>query len=135
MVVTAGRLADTPGAKAELYERSCGKETRGLPAVVDLESSFYAAAAEDAGIPWVVVRAVSDTSSEALPVYLNQCRDTGGSIRRSAVFRRALRSPRTIPTLLRLRQRALWSGERLADAVERLISAWDSAADLESKAS
>lgn len=127
VVVTGSRLADTPAAKAELYRWSWGQGGRECPAVVDLESSFYAAAAEEAGIPWVVIRAVSDTASEALPSYLNQCRDSGGSVRRTPVLGWALRRPTSIPILLRLRGRVRRNGKLLADAAERLIVEWDSA--------
>lgn len=127
VVVTGSRLADTPAAKAELYRWSWGQGGRERPAVVDLESGFYAAAAEEAGIPWVVIRAVSDTASEALPSYLNRCRDPGGSVRGASVLGWALRRPTSVPTLLRLHGRVRRNGKRLADAVERLIEAWDSA--------
>lgn len=126
VVVTGSRLADSPAAKAQLYRWSRDQVGPECPAVVDLESSFYAAAAEEAGIPWVVIRAVSDTASEALPSYLNQCRDSGGSVRRAPVLGWALRRPTSIPTLLRLRGRVRKNGKLLADAVERLIVAWDS---------
>ena len=39
----------------------------GGAAVVDLESAAYAEAADDAGVPWLVLRAVADTADESLP--------------------------------------------------------------------
>lgn len=123
VVVTAGRLLDTPASKAAFRERWAANG--GLPAVVDLESAFYAAAAEEAGIPWVVMRCVSDAAFEELPGFLNRCRDAGGGVRRAAVLRRALARPGAIPSLLRMHRRVRRGGTLLADAVERLLARWD----------
>ncbi|MFQ5678252.1 MAG: hypothetical protein ACE5HP_02195 [Gemmatimonadota bacterium] len=133
-VLTVADLADTPAAKAELRRLSREPGSAELPAVVDLESAFYAAAAEQAGIPWVVVRAVGDTAAESLPSYLNGCRDTGGSVRRPVVLRRAARRPSTIPSLMRLQRQVRRGGDRLAEAAEQLVVAWADAAGLPSEA-
>lgn len=123
VVVTAGRLLDTPASKAAFRERWV--VNGGLPAVVDLESAFYAAAAQEAGIPWLVLRCVSDGASEELPAFLDGCRDAGGAVRRAAVLGRALTCPAAIPSLLRLRRRVREGGTLLADAVERLLARWE----------
>ena len=50
----------------------------------------YAAAAQAAAIPWIVLRAVSDRADEALPALLNRCRNDGGAVNRSRVLRGVL---------------------------------------------
>ena len=53
-------------------------------AAVDMESAAWARAAAARGIPYIVVRAVSDAADEELPGYLSRCMDADGGIRRSA---------------------------------------------------
>lgn len=121
VVATVDRLLDSPAAKkAVLDELSRDDPDPGL-AVADLESAHYASAAEERGIPWLVLRAVSDGASEALPSFLNRCRDEGGSVRRSRVARHLLLHPGALPELLRLREVVGRCAERLADSVEELL--------------
>ena len=89
--------------------------------MVDLESVSYVAAASEAGIPWLVLRAVSDTAAEALPALLNRCRDEGGAVRRAKVALELMGDPRALPFLLSLRQRIRHCAETLADAIEALL--------------
>jgi len=115
-VLTASRLATTPREKTRLAAQP-GVDA---PAVVDLESAFYARAAEAAGVPWLVLRAVSDTATESLPAYLERCRDEGGAVRRGRVVVHALVRPWTIPALLRLGRRVNRCSESLAEVSLRL---------------
>jgi hypothetical protein len=92
-----------------------------LAAVVDLESLAYAEAAAQAAIPWLVLRAVSDTAAEALPALLNRCRDDGGAVRRRQVALELLGDPRALPVLLSLRRRVRRCAETLARATERIV--------------
>jgi adenosylhomocysteine nucleosidase len=124
VVLTARDLLDSPASKAQFRAR-CAHNGLKAGAVADLESAFYAEAAQGANIPWIVLRAVSDAASEALPVFLNRCRDEGGSIVRTAVAREALVRSAAIPSLLRLRHRVSRCSAILADAVERLLQHWD----------
>ena len=73
--------------------------------VVDMESAAWAREAAARGIPYVVLRAVSDTAEEALPAFLDAAVGTDGSIRRGEVARRALVEPSSWGTLLRMRRR------------------------------
>ena len=52
------------------------------PAAVDMESAAWARAAAEHGIPYVVIRAVSDGARDELPGYLSRCMDRHGGIRR-----------------------------------------------------
>jgi len=116
-VLTTTRLAATPSEKARL----AAHPGVGAPAVVDLESAVYAQAADAAGVPWLVLRAVSDTAAESLPAYLEHCRDEGGAVRRGRVVLRALVRPWTIPALLRLGRKVNRCSEDLTEVSLRLI--------------
>jgi nucleoside phosphorylase len=99
-------------------------EGAGEVAAVDMESSAWARAAAQLGVPLVVVRAISDAASEELPDYLPECLGEDGGIRRSAVLARALRRPATVPALLRLRRRVGECADRLAAfLLDRFFSA------------
>ena len=119
LVVTVSHLADTVSAKAALRRRWEG--IGGGPIAVDLESYWYVAAAESRGIPWTVIRAVSDTSMESLPRYLDSCRDEDGATNRFKVLWRALINPASWPALIRLGCRTASSAARLERAVMGLV--------------
>jgi adenosylhomocysteine nucleosidase len=119
LVVTAGRIIDTVTEKARLL-RSVGAGP--ISAVVDLESAAFAGAAARSGIPWLVLRAVSDTAQEELPALLNRCRDDGGAVRRGKVALALLREPAALPFLLSLRQRVQRCAATLAQAVEVVMA-------------
>jgi adenosylhomocysteine nucleosidase len=86
-------------------------------AAVDMDSAGWARGAASAGVPFVVVRAISDAIDDELPEYLPRCVGPEGGIRRTAVLARAVARPATIPNLVRLRRRAAACGEKLADFV------------------
>lgn len=91
------------------------------PAAVDMESSAWAESASDAGIPYLVVRSISDSAGEPLPDYIAASLDENGGISRGSVVSGALQRPSTIPALLRLRRRVLDCSENLALFLERLL--------------
>jgi adenosylhomocysteine nucleosidase len=115
-LVSARRLADTPAAKRSLAGASGGS------VAIDLESASYVEAAERAGVPWTVLRVISDAAHEALPPLLNQSRDAGGSVRRGAVALGLATNWRALPVLMRLRARLQEASVKLADAVEQLVA-------------
>ncbi|HEX4354412.1 MAG TPA: hypothetical protein VHZ95_15890 [Polyangiales bacterium] len=117
VAISSEAIADSASTKVRLRIAS---GAGAVAAVVDLESASYARVAEDAGIPWLVVRAVSDTATEELPLLLNRSRDVGGAVRRGRVLREILTDPRTLPTLLRLRTRVSRCSIGLARAVRAL---------------
>jgi adenosylhomocysteine nucleosidase len=100
-LVTVDRPIVSTAVKAVLASTEPG----GDPLVVDMESAAWAREAAARGIPYVVVRAVSDTADEALPAFLAEALGTDGSIRRGEVARRALLEPSSWGTLLRMRRR------------------------------
>lgn len=120
-VVTVAELLDTVEAKKSVMERLEDAAPDHRVAVADLETAFYVQAAEERGIPWLVLRSVSDRADEPLPTFLNECRDEGGSVRRSEVVRQAFLDPSVIPALVRLRRRIGCCAENLAATVERVL--------------
>lgn len=123
VVMTVRELLDTPAAKASAVERLPAPDDGGGVVVADMETAFYAAEAETRGVPWVVLRAVSDTADESLPSFLEDCRDEGGSVRRSVVARHVFSRPSVVPDLLRLRRRVRCCADELARSAERLAGA------------
>jgi len=117
LVLSARKIADTLDEKTRLA-RAAAAEADGRPAVVDLESAAYVAAAEQAGIPWLILRAISDTAGEALPAILNRSADASGSVNRGRVLRGLFSDPGALPQLLALRKRVGHCSEVLARAAE-----------------
>jgi nucleoside phosphorylase len=136
VVISAQRLADTPATKRRLLDlivaRAAGRQQGPSPgiapapqlAVVDLESAAYARAAVEAGVPWLCLRAISDTADEELPALLERCRDRGGAVQRARVARRLFREPRALPALLSLRRRVRRCAGVLERATGALIAEW-----------
>jgi adenosylhomocysteine nucleosidase len=120
LVMSARKIADTVGEKTRLA-RDAQAEAGGRPAVVDLESAAYVAAAERAGVPWMVLRAVSDTAGEALPAILNRSADASGSVNRGRVLRGLFSDPGALPQLLTLRKRVAQCAEVLAHAAAAAV--------------
>lgn len=116
-VVSACHLADTVAEKRRLAALA-GAST----AVVDLETAGYVAAAEAAGLAWMVLRAVSDTSDEALPALLNRARDAGGAVQRGSVVRGLFGDPGALPALMSLRRRLKLCAEALARAATAVVT-------------
>jgi len=128
IAVTTGRIADTVDDKRRLLAMVMmrapgGEPARDLAAIVDLESSVFADVAERAGVPWLVLRAVSDAADESVPALLNRCRDDGGSVRRGRVAWELLTNLGTMPQLLALGGRVRRCAHVLARAVELTIGA------------
>jgi adenosylhomocysteine nucleosidase len=120
LVMSARKIADTLAEKTRLALLAA-READGLPAVVDLESAAYVAAAARAGVPWVVLRAVSDTADEALPAILNRSADASGSVSRGRVLRGLFSDPSALPHLLALRKRVAHCAEVLARAAAAAV--------------
>ncbi len=120
LVMSARKIADTVEEKTRLA-RLAELDAGGRPAVVDLESAAYVAAAEQARVPWVVLRAVSDTAGEALPAILNRSADSSGSVNRGRVLRGLFSDPGALPHLLALRKRVNQCADVLARAAEAAV--------------
>lgn len=90
-------------------------------AVVDLESWSVAQAACAAGLAWSVIRAVSDTANETLPLDFAALGDETGRVSPGRVVSAALRRPSVLPALVRLRSRTRAAATALSEAACRWI--------------
>jgi adenosylhomocysteine nucleosidase len=88
---------------------------------VDMESSAIAQVCREEGIPFLIIRCISDVLNEDLPVDFNRCRGRDGRISGLKVVWAALRHPRAFKGLWKLRQRSCLCAEHLALFTERLI--------------
>jgi adenosylhomocysteine nucleosidase len=110
-------IAIDPVAKHRLWERTGSQ----LAQVVDLETASYARVAAAHEVPYVALRAVSDSSEEALPLDFNRFRKPDGSSDRGGVIRYALRHPSILPELMQLRERLRHCANHLARLVEEIL--------------
>ena len=89
------RLVASPAAKAVL------RATLDASAV-DMESDAIASAAADAGLPFLVVRAIADPSHRAIPPGAQSALGSAGEMRPAAVLESLLRRPQDVTALLHL---------------------------------
>jgi adenosylhomocysteine nucleosidase len=94
-IAASEHLVATPAAKAALVARSGA-------AAVDMESAGVAAVAAEAGLPFLVLRAVADRSDQGVPRAARAAIDDRGEIRQMAVLAGVLRRPWEIVPLIGL---------------------------------
>ncbi len=116
--VTARGPIVTRSAKAALAA-AAGSEGA---LAVDMESAAWASEAAARGIPYAILRVISDGADDELPGYLSRCMDAEGSILRSRVVLAALARPASIPTLIAMRGRVREASGRLAAFVEHYLA-------------
>lgn len=93
-VLHVDEVIGSPRRKRELHDLS-------RAAAVDMESAGVARVAEDAGVPWLVLRAVGDSAVHELPTVVAKISDDRGRLRPGAVVGLVLR-PRLWPALIAL---------------------------------
>ena len=118
-VLTTDRIVGDPLEKNRLWLGLRSPDA----AVVDMESFDFAASAAECGVPFLILRAVSDTASESVPSWLNGCRSPNGAISRARVAVRMSVHPRDALWLVRLRGRLSTCAESLAESIEHLLAA------------
>jgi len=114
-LVSVTRVVASPAAKAELFARHAA-------AAVDMETTAVAAVCEAHGIPWLCVRAVSDTADQALPDDIEALVDEHGRLRPWQAVRQLARSPGTLAALAQLARCTRQATEALAAAIPPLLS-------------
>ncbi len=119
-LITVDRPIVSAAAKAALAGTAAGSSAD--PIVADMESAAWAKEAAARGIPYLVVRAVSDAAGEELPEFLPDSVGPDGSIRRSEVVRRALVRPSSWGTLLRMRRRLHDCSDALGAFLARMLA-------------
>ena len=94
-VAESSRVVATPSDKRALHLAT-------EASIVDMESASVLQAAAQRKLPGLVVRAVADDATTALPTAVRQAFDSQGNIRPGRCAMRALRDPRIIPDLIRV---------------------------------
>jgi adenosylhomocysteine nucleosidase len=116
-LITVSAPVVSAGARRDLAATLGGE-----PSGVDMESAEWARAAASRGVPYLVVRAISDVAEESLPDFLVDSLGADGGIRRSAVARRALLRPASWGVLLRMRRRVHDGGVALGAFLDRFFA-------------
>lgn len=111
---TSPKLIQSPSAKRMIFEDHGA-------AAVDMESAPIAAQCEAHQVPWVCVRAISDTAQASLPSYLMKMTFPDGRSNVAAAALHALTHPWHIPTLMRVGRDAKKAAQSLARAVIKLV--------------
>jgi hypothetical protein len=86
-----------------------------------MESAAWAREAAARGVPYAILRVVSDGADEELPGYIAHCIDSEGGIHRGKVAFAALARPASIPVLWSMRGRVREASSRLAAFVEHYV--------------
>ncbi len=97
---TVGDLAAQDAMASDIQAKAELRRATGALAV-DMESHIVASLARRHGVPFVVLRAVSDTSAHTLPMAARVGLGTDGKPDLSAVLRSLSTDPRQLPALIR----------------------------------
>jgi len=101
------RIVTTAAQKRELYQ-STGADA------VEMESQFIRAVCCEHNIPSATVRVILDTADEDLPLDFNQLMNSRQEMSYARLALALLKTPTTIPALLRLQRQSQAAGHRLA---------------------
>jgi adenosylhomocysteine nucleosidase len=112
--VTAPRIATTVTEKKKLRAET-GAD------VVEMESGAILAVCRESQIPCAMVRAISDTAGEDLPLDFNVLSKPDMSLDYSRLAWAVARSPRKIGALLQLHKKTSVAAQRLADVLAKAI--------------
>lgn len=115
-----GKRNGSGGLETSLGASDTDAESR-APEAVDLESAAFAIEAARAGVPFLVLRAISDLPGEDLPADFEAFRDASGSLRRGRLVRHALARPALAVRLMGLRRRVALCSRTLADATAAIL--------------
>ena len=116
-LVSTRAIVGDPGTK-----RALARSLALVTAAVDLESYAWAETASATGVPWVVLRVVSDAAAEEIPDFILDCQREDGSIDRARVAAKGLAVPTRLATLLRLRRRVLDAAATLGETVGAMMN-------------
>ncbi len=89
------KMVPTPAAKQQLHN-----DTGAL--ACDMESHAVARVAAELGVPFVVVRAVSDPANQDVPSWVLRCVTSEGDVNIMALMLALVRRPWALPDLIRL---------------------------------
>jgi adenosylhomocysteine nucleosidase len=111
---TVDRMITDPAEKASLF-----KSTGGL--AIDMENAIVRRAAESRGVPFVGIRAISDTAGQAIDAEIFNLVDEIGRPRPIAAMSLLARRPGLIRSMRRLQSDTEIALAKLAEAVRELV--------------
>ncbi len=88
---------------------------------VDMESTAIARVCGRRGVPFLIIRSITDLLDEDLPLDFNQHRTPDGRVDPKKVVKAALLRPAAFKGLFELRRRSRLCAGRMAEFVERLV--------------
>jgi adenosylhomocysteine nucleosidase len=115
--ITVDKVVGEASAKREL----AAFLAQGEIGCVDMESSAVARACGERGLPFLIVRSITDLLNEDLPIDFNRCRAADGRVSAQRVIMAALARPQSFKGLLELKRRSDGCAERLAAFVRGLL--------------
>jgi adenosylhomocysteine nucleosidase len=118
--LTQGRLVTTPGAVGSLAAKAALFRDLGA-AAVDMESMAVAEVAQARKLPFIAVRVIVDSASDALPQAVTAAADSEGHLHIWRLMGALARTPADLAPLLRLARRYRAANRSLA-AVARVGS-------------
>ncbi len=89
---------------------------------VDMESTAIAKVCARRGVPFLIVRSITDPLDEDLPLDFDRYRDGDGQVDPKKIIRAALLRPATFKALLVLRKRSKLCADRMADFVNCMVA-------------
>lgn len=113
--IHSDRVVVTTQEKAQLREKSGGD-------AVEMESSAIVPACHERGIPVIVLRVISDTATEDLPMDFNRFSRPDGSLSMPRLLLGIAKAPSTIPELIRFQGRLKQAAKNLATTLDRFLS-------------
>jgi adenosylhomocysteine nucleosidase len=113
---TAKALVATPAEKAKLFAETGA-------AAVDMETEPVRLLAERAGVPFIGLRAISDTAEESLDASILRFIDQTGQVAPLRLASTLLRQPSLVAALVRLGKTSKTAGASLGDALRALLPA------------
>jgi adenosylhomocysteine nucleosidase len=88
--------------------------------IVDMESTAIAGVCARRGLPFLIVRSITDLLDEDLPLNFNLYRREDGRVDSARIVKAALIRPRALLGLMELRRRSELCANRMADFVRVL---------------
>jgi adenosylhomocysteine nucleosidase len=111
---TSNRVATTAAEKSKLFsDTQCD--------AVEMESGAIRSVCDAESIPVAIVRVISDTAKEDLPLDFNKLMNSKGGIQFGRLALELAKHPRLIPKMMRLQKRTAAASKLLAEALETLL--------------
>jgi nucleoside phosphorylase len=111
----SSRIATTVEEKAELRRATAAD-------AVEMESAAFEEVCRQRGIRFAIVRVISDTANENLPLDFNQLSRPDWSLDYGKLAWAVVKSPQKVPALLRLQKHSNQAAARLAEVLMKVVA-------------